>query len=257
MAIRDRDEPIEIYPLHWNVLDSFDTGCWAITYLRREVSRFIANESSSQGRHADRRAGAWLQEVEQICDPEALALTIGRTNCASLEEDPIIRECSGHGRSEIILIQKVWASGQRSVRRRSTCHQTPLGPHLRGAESSTCFCQRSLQSGLPWARRKPPSIPTVSGPSGGESRSQSRATFRFIATGCPGTGGSWAARESSRIAAVGGESAYTGSARGGCASTGRNAWVKWHLLSTSANRFSIRTRGRRVWTRCLWFGSGS
>ena len=149
MAIRDRDEPIEIYPLHWNVLDSFDTGCWAITYLRREASCFIANESSSQGRHADRRAGAWLQEVEQICDPEALALTIGRTNCASLEEDPIIRECSGHGRSEIIIIQKVWASGQRSVRRRSTCHQTPLGPHLRGAESSTCFCQRSLQSGLP------------------------------------------------------------------------------------------------------------
>src|SRR4029077_19791767 len=74
-------------PLHGNVLDSFDTGCWAITYLRREVSRFIANESSSQGRHADRRAGAWLQEVEQICDPEALALTIGRTNCASLAED--------------------------------------------------------------------------------------------------------------------------------------------------------------------------
>src|SRR4029077_7623193 len=93
-------------PLHGNVLDSFDTGCWAITYLRREVSRFIANESSSQGRHADRRAGAWLQEVEQICDPEALALTIGRTNCASLEEDPIIRECSGHGRSEIIVIEK-------------------------------------------------------------------------------------------------------------------------------------------------------
>jgi hypothetical protein len=77
-------------PLHGNVLDRFDAWRWAITYLRTEVSCFIANESSPQGRHTDSRFGAWLQKVEQISDLEVITFEVGRTNCARLEEDPII-----------------------------------------------------------------------------------------------------------------------------------------------------------------------
>jgi hypothetical protein len=36
------------------------------------------------------RPRAWLRKVEQISDLEAITFEIGRTNCASLEEDPII-----------------------------------------------------------------------------------------------------------------------------------------------------------------------
>ena len=72
-------------PRYGNVPNRFNAR-WAVTGLRRELSRFISNKSSPQGRHTDGRSGAWLQKVEQISDPEVITFKIGRTDCARLEE---------------------------------------------------------------------------------------------------------------------------------------------------------------------------
>ena len=82
-------------PLHGNVLNRFDARCWAVTCLRTEISCFISNKSSPQGRHTDCRPRAWLQKVEPVSDLEVITFKIGRTDCARLEEDPIIRNAAG------------------------------------------------------------------------------------------------------------------------------------------------------------------
>ena len=73
-------------PRYGNVPNRFNARRWAVTGLRRELSRFISNKSSPQGRHTDGRSGAWLQKVEQISDPEVITFKIGRTDCARPEE---------------------------------------------------------------------------------------------------------------------------------------------------------------------------
>src|SRR4029077_14682037 len=61
----------------------------AVACLRTELSAFLCSESSSQGRHADYRAGPRLQKVERVSDPQALAFEIRRVGCSCLEEDPL------------------------------------------------------------------------------------------------------------------------------------------------------------------------
>jgi DNA-binding transcriptional LysR family regulator len=46
----------------------------------------VCNESSSQGRHADCRAGPRLQKVERVSHPKAFAFEIGRVGRSCLEE---------------------------------------------------------------------------------------------------------------------------------------------------------------------------
>src|SRR4029077_3729055 len=58
-------------------LNSIDARCRAITCLHTELSHSVCHESSSQGRHADYRPGAWLQKVEQVSYLEAITFEIG------------------------------------------------------------------------------------------------------------------------------------------------------------------------------------
>ena len=58
-------------------LNSIDARRRAITCLHTELSHSVCHEPPSQGRHADYRPGAWLQEVEQVSDLEAITFTIG------------------------------------------------------------------------------------------------------------------------------------------------------------------------------------
>jgi DNA-binding transcriptional LysR family regulator len=58
-------------------LNSIDARRRAITCLHRELSHSVCHESSSQGRPADYRPGAWVQKIEQVSDLEATTFTIG------------------------------------------------------------------------------------------------------------------------------------------------------------------------------------
>src|SRR5579863_2053871 len=59
------------------------------TRLRAELTPFFCNESSSQGRCADYRAGHRLQKVKRLSHPKAFAFEIGRIGRSCLEEDPL------------------------------------------------------------------------------------------------------------------------------------------------------------------------
>ena len=76
-------------PRHGNVLDSVDARRRAVACLRTELSAFVCNESSSQRRHADDRAGPRLQKVERVSHPKAFAFEIGRVGGSCLEEGPL------------------------------------------------------------------------------------------------------------------------------------------------------------------------
>ena len=58
-------------------LNSIDARRRVIACLHTELSHSVRHESSSQGRHADYRPGAWLQKVEQVSNLEATTFTIG------------------------------------------------------------------------------------------------------------------------------------------------------------------------------------
>src|SRR6202030_1610983 len=53
------------------------------------VSHTVCKEPSSQGRHADCRAGPRLQKVERVPHPKAFAFEIGRVGRSCLEEDAL------------------------------------------------------------------------------------------------------------------------------------------------------------------------
>ncbi len=63
-------------------------GVGTVTCLRTELSPSVRNESPSQGRHADCRAGPRLQKVERVSCPKAFAFEIGRVGRSCLEEGP-------------------------------------------------------------------------------------------------------------------------------------------------------------------------
>src|SRR6202011_871514 len=74
---------------HGSVFDSVNGRRRAVTCLRPELSHSVCNEPSSQGRHADYRAGLRLQKVEQVSHPKAFAFEIGRVGRSCLEEDAL------------------------------------------------------------------------------------------------------------------------------------------------------------------------
>src|SRR6202171_5386228 len=61
-------------------------GVGLLPALRTKLSPFVCDESSPQRRHADYRVGPWLQKVERVYDPQALAFEIGRAGRSCLEE---------------------------------------------------------------------------------------------------------------------------------------------------------------------------
>jgi DNA-binding transcriptional LysR family regulator len=73
-------------PRDGNVLNSVDARRRAVTCLRTELSSSVCNESSSQGRCADCRAGPRLQQVERVSHPKAFAFEIGRVGRSCLEK---------------------------------------------------------------------------------------------------------------------------------------------------------------------------
>jgi len=73
---------------HGSVLNSVDGRRRAVACLRTELSHFVRNESPSEGRRTDCRAGPRVQKVELVSRPKASALEIGRVGRSCLEEDP-------------------------------------------------------------------------------------------------------------------------------------------------------------------------
>jgi hypothetical protein len=62
----------------------------AVTCVRTELSPFVCNESSSEGRRANRRSGPRLQKDEPVSRSKAFAFEIGRVGRSCLlKEDPI------------------------------------------------------------------------------------------------------------------------------------------------------------------------
>ncbi len=76
--------------LHWHPnADEWQFYISGKPCLCPELSPSVCNEPSSQGRHADYRAGPRLQKVEQVSHPKASAFEIGRVGRLCLEEDPL------------------------------------------------------------------------------------------------------------------------------------------------------------------------
>jgi hypothetical protein len=69
--------------------DSINARRRTVACLRTELSHSICNESSSQGKCADRRSGPRLQKVEQISHSKTLAFEVGRVGRSCFEEGPV------------------------------------------------------------------------------------------------------------------------------------------------------------------------
>src|SRR4029077_20985992 len=120
-------------PRHGNVLNSVDPGRRAVTCLRTELSSFVCNESSPQGRHTDHRSGTWLQKVERVSHPKASAFEIGRAGRSCLAAG--VPSLGNRDVSEL-------SSEERAIGIVSSCvtKAALLGPFLRNSSSSELFC---------------------------------------------------------------------------------------------------------------------
>jgi len=74
---------------HCDVLNSVDRRRRAVARLRAELSPFVCNQSSSQRRYANCRAGPRLQKVEPVSHPKAFAFEIRRVGRPCLEEGAV------------------------------------------------------------------------------------------------------------------------------------------------------------------------
>src|SRR6202030_3176108 len=74
---------------HGGVLNSVHGRRRAVTCLCQELSYSVCTQPSSQGRHADCRAGPRLQKVERVSHSKAFAFEIGRVGRSCLEEDAL------------------------------------------------------------------------------------------------------------------------------------------------------------------------
>ncbi len=90
------------------------------------AQNFLPRSVTSRGRPADYRAGLWLQKVEQVDDPKAFALEIGRAGRRCLEEDPIKLEMHP---SENYGILEAGAILMLSALKKKADAQAPALPH--------------------------------------------------------------------------------------------------------------------------------
>ena len=77
-----------------NFLNSVDARRRAVTCLCTELSPFVCNESSSEGRYANGRFGPRLQKVEPVSHPKAFAFAIGRVGGSRLRRTRVRFSCT-------------------------------------------------------------------------------------------------------------------------------------------------------------------
>ena len=114
-----------------NITPAHEADHLAMGMLRPELSPFVCNESSPEGRYTDYRAGPGLQKVERISHPEAFAFEIGRAGRSCLhKEDPINLQSKEMMRAKICRFTR--SNPRRSRRCFPICQNQRFRPYPKG-----------------------------------------------------------------------------------------------------------------------------